>query len=173
MDPCILTLTPPTMWVDKDSHFAPGRLNPYLLSQFRAAHQKTNANRSTTELGNWFKEQCANSVYTTTCPDLECHITPTFVTNNVLQAIQSFQFKSGLYIKSRDEPSFIITPWHFIRSLHNFQHRSNNQVPTGRLTATQIQDLIMNIYCLFNYLFIDYRVTSLLLPLAGQFTSPC
>jgi hypothetical protein len=161
-DPPILTLTPPTMRVDKDSHFAPGRLNPYLVSLFRAAHQKTNANKSTIDLGNWFKEQCANSAHTTSCPDLECHIAPTFFTNNILQAIQSFQFKSGLYITSREEPSFIITPWHFIRSLHDFQHRTTNQIPTGGLTATQIHDLIMNIYCLFNYLFNDYRVSSLL-----------
>jgi hypothetical protein len=97
-DPPILTLTPPTMRVDQDSHFAPGRLNPYLLSLFRSAHQRTNANRSTTDLGNWFKEQCALVAQTTNCPDLECHITPNFFTHNILQAIQTFQFKSGLYI---------------------------------------------------------------------------
>jgi hypothetical protein len=55
-DPPILTLTLPAMRVHQDAHFAPGRLNPALLSHFREAQQKTNSNRSTTDLGNWFRD---------------------------------------------------------------------------------------------------------------------
>jgi hypothetical protein len=74
----------------------------------------------------------------------------------------NISIKSGHYIRTRDEPSQIITPWHFIRSLHEFHNRPNNQIPPGGLTSMQIHDIIKNIYCLFNFLFMDYRVSSLI-----------
>jgi hypothetical protein len=153
-DPPFQTITLPAHKFADDYHFAPGRLNPALLPLFQAAYGKLPTTHVFTNLVTWFTQQCAEAAAETTCAGPECRIDPGFFTTPIVQAIQNFAFKSGNFYAA---PDSIITPWHFLRSLPEFQTQAIARIPATGLRALQLIDIICNIDFMFHLLSRDYN----------------
>jgi hypothetical protein len=158
-DPALNTIGPPSLPYIDDYHFAPGRLSPELATLFKACYQKNASTTTVKSLQTWFQRQVAQASTTKSsrCPDLECRIRQSFFTIDLVQAILNMDFTSGYTIQSDDEPSSLITPWHFIRSLQDFESHQGSRIPADGLSATQLSDIIGNILFLFSLLACDFR----------------
>jgi hypothetical protein len=131
---------------------APGCLNPQLVSLFQSAFAKPPTNHTFTQLQHWFTEQCKMALADDAMDGPKCHIEPAFFTVAVVQAIQNFTFKGATFFTSS---VFILTAWHFIRSLS--YHSTSTTIPSEGILAAPLGDLILNIVFLFHIMFHDYN----------------
>lgn len=161
-DPAPTTIGTPTQQFHGDYHFAPGRLNPSLHPLFRRAYMGSAGASSSaiTALTNWFREQCVDSNSDRLDNDFECRFDSDFYNQNIIQATLNFMVRSGQHITSLTEPLQVLTPYHFIRSIHPFAERDHNRLPETGLSAMQIGDIIGNIYFFFSLMFRDFRDSS-------------
>lgn len=148
------TITLPLHSFMDDYHFAPGHINPSLLPLLQAAYGKPTNTHVFSNLTNWFTQHCAEAAADTTGAGPDCRIHIGFFTATVVQAIQNFAFKSGQFFTS---PDSVITPWHFLRTLPEFQGQSIPRIPADGLLAEQLIDIICNIDFLFHLLSRDYN----------------
>lgn len=151
-DPPVLNNGAPSLPYQDDYLMVPGRFNPDLIVFLKAAHQKSPNSPAFASLTNWYEMQCAAASPGARgyCRGLDCRIQHGFFTPHVVQALQSFAFTAGLLIQSTEEPTSLLTPWHFIRSIPDFKHAPDNRIPSDGLKADQIHDVIGNIVFVFH-----------------------
>lgn len=156
-DPNLMTIRLPVSSLPDEYSVAPGRVPMELSSKLKAAFQKNANSPAVNDLTNWFKEQVADGSASHDSDALECHIHQNFFTYSVIQGIQNVAIRSGSHILTPDEPTGIITPWTFLRSLTAFQGNPTSRLPANGLSPSQIRQIILNIVFFFHTLSCDYR----------------
>ena len=156
-DPDILTQVVPIKRFMDEYLFAPGTLDATVANLMRNAHTKGGNSGAVEALTNWLLEKAALANLDNVREVFNCNFAPAFFTKHTVQSIQNAAFKSGYKVMSDDEPTGIITPWHFIRSLQAYTTSTNCKPPQAGLSPRQLSDIIGNIIFLFHILTYDFR----------------
>jgi hypothetical protein len=132
-------------------------LRPELTALLKNAHQKNANSPTVNSLTTWLKEQVADATSAHDIPEEECCLVQSFFTASVVQVIQTAAFRSGLRIQATEEPTTILTPWQFIRSIESFETAKSSRIPPGGMSAAQLADIVTNIIFLFHMITEDFR----------------
>jgi hypothetical protein len=143
----------------EEYHTATGCICPKLAHIYKSCYNKNPASNAIKSLTTWLQNQCAkaSAAKAQKCDNLDCRIRHSFFAPELVQTLLNLDFASGYVIQTNEEPSSIITPWHFIQSISDLAPNSSSRLPPTGLAATQIHDIIGNIVFLFSLLACDFH----------------